>query len=63
MPDDDPDKAALEFTEFLLLHAKRFILVKVVKGKPYKHPWTDETRRRFLKEKHDAVGTPSFIAA
>ena len=63
MPDDDPDKAALDFTEFILLHAKRFIPVKVVKSKPYKHPWIDETCRRLLKEKHDAVGTPRFSEA
>ena len=59
----DPDRAAFDFTEFLSFHAKRFIPVKVVKGKPYKHPWIDETCRRLLREKHDSVGTPSFIAA
>ena len=52
MPDDDPDKAAADnLIEFLLLHAKRFIFVNVVKGKPYKHPWIDEAcRADFLKK-------------
>ena len=63
MPHDDPDKAACDFAEFLLFHAKRFIPVKVLKGKPYKHPWIVETCRRLFKEKLDAIGTSSFIAA
>ena len=63
MPDDVLDKAAFDFTELLFLHAKRFSPVKVVKGKPYKHAWIDETCRRLLKEKHDAAGTASFSDA
>ena len=63
LPQDDPDKAALDFTEFLLFHAKRFIPMKTVQVKPYKHPWIDDSCRRLLSEKHDAVGTPSFEAA
>ena len=51
------------FTEFLLAHAKRFIIVTFVKSKPYMHPWIDETCRRLLQEKHDAVGSPSFSFA
>ncbi len=60
--ENNPDKAALEFSEFLLSTAKRFIPLKVVRDKPYKHPWIDDTCRRLLREKHEAIGTPGFPA-
>ncbi len=61
--ENNPDKSASDLTEFLLATAKRFIPTKTVRVKPYKHPWIDESCRRLLREKHDAIGTPEFPAA
>ena len=57
------DDAALDFTNFVLSTCRRFIPTKIIREKPYKHPWIDEKCLQLVRLKHAAIGTADFIAA
>ena len=61
--DLNADDAASNLTAYILSISKRYIPLKVIVDKPYKHPWIDDRCRQLLKDKHDAIGSPDFPQA
>ena len=59
----DADRAAIALTNRILSQAKRHIPVKIVRDRPYKHPWIDQKCCELLRAKHEAIGTPAFTDA
>ena len=59
----EADAAATAVTDLILSTAKRFIPMKVVTDKPFKHPWVDDECCELLRRKHAAIGTDAFPAA
>ena len=59
----DADTTADTLREHILTTAERYIPKKMVKERPYQHPWVDRKCQDLLRKKHAAIGTPEFAAA